>query len=251
MYQPIVDLRTEEVIGAEALLRWQHPTLGLLTPNEFIPVAEETGAIVELGRWILFDACRTAVALNAAAPGRRLVIHVNVSRIQLDYISFDRDVSNVLRSTGLAPDLLVLEITESVLAVDVHAMALRLKDLKEIGVRSAMDDFGTGYSSLAALSTFPLDYIKIDRAFVDASGEAGLAGSKLLTWVISLGHDLGIESVAEGVETPQQLDFLRRAGCPLGQGFLFGRPEHAAALEARLALREPTTIQGRSEEKVG
>jgi diguanylate cyclase (GGDEF)-like protein len=250
MYQPIVDLRTEEVIGAEALLRWQHPTLGLLTPNEFIPVAEETGAIVELGRWILFDACRTAGALNAAAPGRRLVIHVNVSRIQLDDISFDRDVSNALRSTGLAPDLLVLEITESVLAVDVQAMALRLKDLKKIGVRIAMDDFGTGYSSLAALSTFPLDYIKIDRAFVNASGEASLAGSKLLTWVISLSNELAIRSVAEGVETPQQRDFLRQAGCSLGQGFLFARPEHAAALEARLAVREPTTSQGRNEEKV-
>ena len=175
---------------------------------------------------------------------------MNVSRIQLDDSAFDRDVSNALRSTGLAPDLLVLEITESVLAIDVQAMALRLKGLKKIGVRIAMDDFGTGYSSLAALSTFPLDYIKIDRAFVNASGEASLAGSKLLTWVISLSNELAIRSVAEGVETPQQRDFLRQAGCSLGQGFLFGRPEHAAALEARLAVREPTTSQGRDEEKV-
>lgn len=237
-YQPILDLRTGEVIAVEALMRWQHPNLGLIAPDEFIPLAEETGEIVVMGRWILFEACRMVAALNAASPGLRLSVNVNVSRIQLEDPSFDRDIARAIQSTGLEPDLLVLEITESVLAVAVQTLAERLSDIKRVGVRVAMDDFGTGYSSLSALSSFPLDYIKIDRAFVNASGEDALAGAKLLKWVISLGQDLGIDSVAEGIETPEQLDFLRLAGCSYGQGYLFGRPESAEAFAARLEAVE-------------
>jgi diguanylate cyclase (GGDEF)-like protein len=237
-YQPILDLRTGEVMGVEALMRWQHPTLGRIAPDEFIPLAEETGEIVEMGRWILFEACRVVATLNAASPGLRLSVNVNVSRIQLEDPAFERDIANAIRSTNLAPDLLVLEITESVLAVAVETLADRLSDVKRVGVRVAMDDFGTGYSSLSALSAFPLDYIKIDRGFVNASGEDAVAGAKLLKWVVSLGQDLGIDSVAEGIETPEQLEFLRHAGCSYGQGYLFGRPESAEAFAARLEAVE-------------
>jgi diguanylate cyclase (GGDEF)-like protein len=237
-YQPILDLRTGEVIAVEALMRWLHPTLGRIEPAEFIPLAEETGEIVPMGRWILFEACREVAALNAASPGLRLSVNVNVSRIQIEDPSFDHDIARAVESTDLEPDLLVLELTESVLAVTAQTLAERLTDIKRVGVRVAMDDFGTGYSSLASLSSFPLDYIKIDKAFVNASGDDAIAGAKLLKWVIRLGQDLGIDSVAEGIETPEQLDFLRLAGCSYGQGFLFGRPESAEAFGARLEAVE-------------
>ncbi|HET6547110.1 MAG TPA: EAL domain-containing protein [Solirubrobacter sp.] len=218
-YQPIVDLDLGRVAGFEALVRWQHPTRGLLGPGEFVPLAEETGLIVPLGRWVLRQACREA-ATWAGAP----YLSVNVASLQLEAPGFVEEVAAALTDGGLVAERLMLEVTESSLVGDLEAE--RLQALRRLGVRLAIDDFGTGYSSLSYLRKFPMDVLKIDRSFTRDACE----DSALLQAIVAMGESLGLVLVPEGIEEPEQADALRALGCRLGQGFLFGRPVPADEL---------------------
>jgi len=221
-YQPVVDLRDGSLVGVEALLRWEHPTRGLVSPLEFITVAEESGLIVPIGRWVLTEACRQ-VARWERETGTPLRLSVNISARQLQAPRLAEHVAKTLRSTGLKPSDLVLEITESMLVDDADRTIAKLHLLREIGVRLAIDDFGTGYSSLNYLRRLPVDVLKIDRSFVKGIGsEAEL--TSLTGAIVGIGRDLGLETVAEGIEEPGQLDALREMGCHYGQGFLYSRP---------------------------
>ena len=226
-YQPIIDLRTEEVTAIEALMRWRHPVRGLISPAEFIPIAEETGLILAMGEWVL----RTACAQAHAWPNVRVA--VNLSPIQFRHRELAEMVQDVLMETRLAPNKLELEITESVLINDPNTALETLTKLKNIGVSIAMDDFGTGYSSLAYLNAFPFDKIKIDRSFISNLSEEDKS-SAIVRSVISLGTSLEIATTAEGVETREQVSFLRKEGCQQVQGYLFGRPMRADDLTAFL-----------------
>jgi diguanylate cyclase (GGDEF)-like protein len=223
-YQPIVSLESGAVVGFEALVRWQHPTRGLVPPMAFIPMAEETGLIVPLGRWVLEAACRQAAIWNGARSGKGtppLFVSVNLSAREFTQTDLVDGVSETLSRTGLEPDALELEITESVLMDQSEAGIRALSDLRGLGVRLVLDDFGTGYSSLSYLKHLPLDTIKIDRTFV--AGIEEVADRSIVEAVIALAHGLGIGVVAEGIETEQQADRLRELGCDLGQGYLFSR----------------------------
>jgi diguanylate cyclase (GGDEF)-like protein len=218
-YQPIVDLDLGRVAGFEALVRWQHPSRGLLGPGEFIPLAEETGLIVPLGRWVLREACRQATTW-AGAP----YLSVNVAGLQLEQPGFDDEVAAALQDGGLGAERLMLEVTESSLVGDLEAE--RLQALRRLGVRLAIDDFGTGYSSLSYLRKFPMDVLKIDRSFTRDACE----DSALLEAIVAMGESLGLVLVPEGIEEPEQADALRALGCRVGQGFLFGKPVPADQL---------------------
>ena len=221
LYQPTFDLQSEKVIGVEALIRWHHPARGVIPPIEFIPIAEESGLIVPIGRWVLDEACRQAMIWYR--HGHRIDMSVNVSGRQLDDDELIEDVRHALGESGLDPTTLTLEITETTLMRDAEATAKRLHLLKELGVRIAIDDFGTGYSSLAYLRQFPVDALKIDRSFI--SGIAGSKGSAaLIHTLVQLGKTLDIETLAEGIEDQAQLETLQREHCDHGQGFLFSRP---------------------------
>jgi EAL domain-containing protein (putative c-di-GMP-specific phosphodiesterase class I) len=227
-YQPTVDLITGEIVGFEALVRWHHPTRGVVAPFDFIGIAETTGLIVPLGRWVLAEACRQAVAWGAGT-GRRLKMAVNVSVRQFEDCDLAAMVSDVIAETGMPVDQLCLEMTESVLLTDTDENLTQLLRLKSLGVTLAMDDFGTGYSSLAYLRRFPMDTLKIDRSFVgnmcDRRGNL-----EIVRTIVTLAHNLGMDVVAEGVETAEQRAELRAMGCDYGQGFLFSR-----AVDAREA----------------
>jgi diguanylate cyclase (GGDEF)-like protein/PAS domain S-box-containing protein len=224
-YQPIVALPTEEVSGYEALLRWRHPELGELPPLDFIPLAEESGLIVPIGRWVLQEACMHAARLSAAA-GRELEISVNVSARQLQHPDFVGHVEAALERANLPARCLVLEITESVLIETGDAAETRLATLKERGVEIALDDFGTGYGSLSYLQRLPVDIVKIDRSFT-ANVDTDAQGEALLQAIVGLGNALGARLVAEGIERQAQSDVLHGLGCHSGQGFHYGRPEEA------------------------
>jgi len=228
LYQPIVDLDLLQMRGLEALIRWEHPTKGLLTPDKFIPVLEDTGDIVDVGRWVLGEACRQLALWRSA--GHELTMSVNASMRQLDSSSFVDDVHSALEANGLDPSSLIIEITESVLMKDANATVARLHRLKELGVLLAIDDFGTGYSSLAYLRQFPVDVLKIDRSFVsEMSGSPDAAA--LIHTLVELGHTLGLVTLAEGIEQSGQIDGLRTENCDHGQGYLFSRPVAAAEIE--------------------
>ncbi|QIN79146.1 PAS domain S-box protein [Rubrobacter marinus] len=235
-YQPEVSLETGEVVGFEALVRWEHPEHGLVAPARFIPVAEETGLIVPMGRWVLEEACRQARAWQDLRPdGPPRVMSVNLSARQFEHPDLARDVARALRESGLEPGRLVLEITESVVMNDARSTVGTLGELKALGVRLAIDDFGTGYSSLSYLRRFPVDYLKVDRSFVDGIGEDP-GDAVLVSGIVDLAHALGLNVVAEGVETQEQLALLRGMGCDLAQGYHFARPlpsEEASTLLAR------------------
>jgi diguanylate cyclase (GGDEF)-like protein len=237
-YQPTFDLQSERVIGVEALIRWNHPKRGVLAPIDFIPIAEESGLIVPIGRWVLQQACMQAA--NWYGDGHRIGMAVNVSGRQLDDDELIDDVRGALQESGLDPTTLTLEITETTLMRDAEATARRLHVLKELGVRIAIDDFGTGYSSLAYLRQFPVDALKIDRSFI-----TGIAGSKgsaaLIHTLVQLGKTLDIETLAEGIEEQSQLETLQREHCDHGQGFLFSRPLDVDAVEAFLSTAASTT----------
>ena len=231
-YQPTFDLRSGAVTGVEALIRWRHPTRGMLAPEEFISIAEKLGVVVPIGRWVLNEACRQVMVWRE--HGYPIDVAVNVSARQLDDDALFDDVASALRRSDLEPAALTLEITETALMRDPEATARRLAVLKALGVRVAIDDFGTGYSSLAYLRQFPVDVLKIDRSFVEsvATSKASLA---LVHTLIQLGGLLEVETLAEGIEDDAQLACLRREGCDHGQGFLFSRPLAATAVGPFLA----------------
>ncbi len=228
VYQPMLDLENEQVVGVEALLRWRHPTRGVIPPDEFIPIAEDSGMIVQIGRWVLEQACAQGAAWHQ--NGHPLDISVNVSARQLERTEFVEEVRATLDDSGLDPAMLTLEITETVLMRKPEATALLLTELKALGVRIAVDDFGTGYSSLAYLRQFPVDSLKIDRAFITDLALSDDAQALTHT-LIELGKALGLQTLAEGVEEPGQVRRLQREGCDLVQGFLFARPLAPDAVE--------------------
>jgi diguanylate cyclase (GGDEF)-like protein/PAS domain S-box-containing protein len=225
-YQPIVRLSSGNVTGVEALLRWRHAERGLVGPDLFIPLAEEMGLIVPIGRWVLREACRQARQMQTLLPAEpELTVAVNLSVKQLQHSDIVADVSDALAESGLAASCLTLEITESVMMTDTNTALQRLDDLKLLGVRLAMDDFGTGYSSLSYLSQLPVDILKMDRSFLRAG--ASPQASALASVVVGLGESLHLDVVAEGIEYDDQWTALRDLGCDLGQGFLFARPMDA------------------------
>jgi EAL domain-containing protein (putative c-di-GMP-specific phosphodiesterase class I) len=233
-YQPVVRLSGREILGVEALVRWNHPTRGLIPPVQFIPVAEETGLIIPMGRWILETACYEGVRLQERfTRDEPLTMSVNLSVRQLQSETLVADVRSALSLTGLPASSLVLEITESLMLTDTDFAMQQLHDLKGLGIRLAMDDFGTGYSSLSYLSRFPVDILKMDRSFVGSEDNEALTSA-----IIALGTSLSLEVVAEGIELAEQANSLEELGCELGQGYLFARPMDAAALSSFLALAD-------------
>ena len=225
-YQAVVDLGEHRIIGYEALVRWEHPTVGELPPLEFVPLAEETGLIVGLGEWVLAEACTEAVRL-CKLHARPMHMSVNVSARQLNHPDFLSHVRHALDASGLEPGLLTLELTESTLLSSDERVNRTLETLKEGGVVIALDDFGTGYASLSYLRQFPIDVVKIDRSFT-ANADSKSGDLVLLKGIIDLGHALELNLVAEGIETPEQHTIVRRLGCQQAQGFYFGRPSHPA-----------------------
>ncbi|MES2129755.1 MAG: EAL domain-containing protein [Pseudomonadota bacterium] len=234
-YQPRVDLHSGEMAGLEALIRWHHPILGEVPPARFIAVAEETGTIVEIGKWVLHTACQQARAWqDAGLPPMRMA--VNVSARQFRHPHFREQVIGALKANGLEPNALELELTESLMMQNVDATQSILVALKQLGVAHSIDDFGTGYSSLNYLMRFPLDYLKIDQSFIrDMLSDPN--GAAIVRSTIALGHSLGFKVIAEGVETAAQLSFLERHGCDEIQGYYFSRPLAAPAMQALMASR--------------
>ncbi|MDB5773638.1 MAG: Bacteriophytochrome cph2 [Burkholderia sp.] len=223
-YQPKIDTHSRKVVGAEVLLRWPHPGRGMVPPDEFIPLAEETGLIVPLGEWVLAEACRNVDAWQRqglAVPR----VSVNVSGRQFSTPGFHQTVHDIIGRSGVDPQCFTIEVTESMLMENVDANIALFKQLKAMGLHLSMDDFGTGYSSLSYLRRFPLDELKIDRSFLAELDLAnGEDSGKLIVAIIALGHSLGLRIVAEGVETEAQYEFLRKYDCDECQGYLFGRP---------------------------
>jgi EAL domain-containing protein (putative c-di-GMP-specific phosphodiesterase class I) len=235
-YQPVVDLQTQRLVGMEALVRWQHPTRGLLLPYEFISLAEDSGLIVALGAWVLHEACRQTAAWASLRQDTdqdtdRLRISVNVSALQLSEPGFPGQVADAIEASGLHADRLSLEITESALMRDADAAVLILCSLRDLGLHVVIDDFGTGYSSLSYLQRFPVETLKIDRSFVDDLEESS-ENAAIVRAIVGLGDSLGLAIVAEGVERPIQATRLQALGCQLAQGYLFGKPRPAGALGA-------------------
>ncbi|MHB8241727.1 MAG: putative bifunctional diguanylate cyclase/phosphodiesterase [Solirubrobacteraceae bacterium] len=228
LYQPTFDLRSERVVGVEALIRWRHPTRGVIAPLDFIPLAEDSGLIVPIGRWVLHQACRQAATWHE--QGHSVGVAVNVSARQLDGDGLCKDVREALAASGLAAASLTLEVTETALMRDAPAAAERLRRLKALGVRIVIDDFGTGYSSLAYLRQFPADALKIDRSFIDGIATSKASAAVIHT-LVQLGKVLDIETLAEGIEDQAQLEALQREHCDQGQGFLFSRPLDVTAIE--------------------
>jgi diguanylate cyclase (GGDEF)-like protein/PAS domain S-box-containing protein len=224
-YQPTFDLGSGQIVGAEALARWRHPSRGLVAPTEFIPLAEASGLIRPLGAWVLREACRQAAEWQRTAPPRErpLALNINLSGRQLQYPEVVDDVARALEESGLPPDSLVLEMTESVLMDDNENVLDILRRIKQLGARLAIDDFGTGYSSLSYLHRFPVDMLKIDRSFVERLSHAS-DNAELARTIVRLGQSLQLVTVAEGVEDSAQFLALRRMGCDVGQGYYFGRP---------------------------
>ena len=227
LYHPIFDLNRVELQGVEALLRWQHPTKGIITPDVFIPVLEERGLIVDVGRWVLNEACHQAAAWQR--QGHQTTVSVNVSMRQLESDRLVDDVRDALVASSLDPSRLILEVTESTLMRDADATIDRLNRLKQLGVMVAIDDFGTGYSSLAYLRKFPVDVLKIDRSFV-ADMHRSPDAAALIHTLVELGRTLGLVTLAEGIEQQDQLEGLRGEQCDHGQGFIFSRPVPASEI---------------------
>jgi PAS domain S-box-containing protein len=234
-YQPIVLLTSNRIVGFEALARWQHPTRGLVAPAEFIPLAEETGLILPIGKWVLREACRQMQVWQTQFPAKPpLTISVNLSAKQFAQSDLIQQVSQILQETGLDPSSLKLELTESVLVQAAESVYALLAQLRALGVEVQIDDFGTGYSSLGYLHQLPIDTLKIDRTFVNRIGLNG-NGIDMVRTVLALAHDLGMKVVAEGIETPDQLSKLKGLECEYGQGYLFAKPINHHDASALLA----------------
>ena len=235
-YQPIIDLTNEKIMGMEALARWNHPVRGLVSPIEFIPIAEESNLIIPLGRWVLHEACRKAFDWQKVYGfGESLSVTVNISSKQFRDSDLLRMVEEALAMSGLSPACLILEITESTMLLDTDATTKKLADLKSLGIRLAIDDFGTGYSSLSYLQRFPVDILKIDKSFVDkiAHGKEGAAVAKA---IITMSDTLHLRTIAEGIESQGQSEELKNLGCELGQGYYFAKPLHSKAMSDYLRL---------------
>jgi diguanylate cyclase (GGDEF)-like protein/PAS domain S-box-containing protein len=223
-YQPSICLTSGRPVGVEALVRWRHPERGLISPIDFVPLAEETSLIVPIGTWVLRRACEQAVAWNSTCQaGAQYTMSVNLSAKQFQHPNLVQEVEQTLRETGLEPHRLILEITESVVMDEGERTISILRDLKSLGVKLAIDDFGTGYSSLSYLKRFPLDAVKVDRSFVDGL-DHDAEDSVIVSATISLAHALGLVVIAEGAETIEQVEHLRRMGCDFAQGFYFAKP---------------------------
>lgn len=236
-YQPSVDLASGRITAVEALVRWQHPTRGMIPPDKFIPLADETGLIGEIGQWVLFEACRQTKAWHDGGMND-LNVSVNVSAVQFRQGDLRLVVADALAQTGLPPSCLDLEITETVLMQEAEATIVTLKGLKAMGVCVSVDDFGTGYSSLAYLKRFPIDTLKIDKSFMrDVTVDSHNAA--IVRTVIALAKSLGLESIAEGVETGEQVAFLRAEGCDRLQGYYFSKPLPAPALSDFVRRAKP------------
>jgi diguanylate cyclase (GGDEF)-like protein/PAS domain S-box-containing protein len=231
VYQPLVSLSSQQPIGVEALIRWQHPTRGLMPPVTFIPLAERTGAIVSIGRWVLREACRQVAEWRRGMP--ELGLSVNLSARQMRDPGLVADVSQALADAGYPPQALTLEMTESVLMDDIDGALRVLRALKGLGLHLSIDDFGTGYSSLSYLSRFPVDSLKIDRSFV--SGLGAVENQPLVATIMEMARSLKLDVVAEGIETGEQLAELRQLACEVGQGYLFAKPMPAAELTVYLS----------------
>jgi EAL domain-containing protein (putative c-di-GMP-specific phosphodiesterase class I) len=230
-YQPIISLASGEIVEAEALLRWEHPRRGLVSPDAFIPIAEETGLIVPLGQWVLEQACLQARQWQALYPNQApLVMSVNLSARQFQHPGLVADIQRAVRDSRLDPALLKLEITESVLMQDVDATVATLHALKALGIQLAIDDFGTGYSSLSYLKRFPIDTLKIDRSFVSGLGQDA-QDTAIVRSVVNLAKTLNLSVTGEGIETAAQHAQLIQLGCDLGQGYLFARPVPPQAVD--------------------
>jgi len=234
-YQPIVSLESGHIVGFEALLRWQHPTRGMIAPDEFIFVAEETGLIRELGWWSLREACRQMSHWRGRSESYLdLTVSVNLSAKQLLQAHLVEDMAKLLREVGLPPQALKLEITESAVMADPAAAAETLQQIKSLGIRLAIDDFGTGYSSLSYLHRFPLDTLKIDRSFISGGGEGDTM--EIARTIMPMAKNLRLDVVAEGVETLEQVALLKRLQCKYAQGYYFSKP--LAPEEVALTLSE-------------
>ena len=230
-YQPIFDIRRNEVAGVEALLRWNHPVRGLLPPSEFIQLAEENGVIVALGELVLRESCRQAALWNEsrrAAGARALMMHVNLSPRQVADPTLLKKLVAILRETNFSPSLLCLEVTEHTLMGGSSNATKVLRPICNLGVHLSVDDFGTGYSSLANLRETPVETLKIDRSFVAGLGKSA-DGRAIVAAIVTIAHSLGLTAVAEGVETHEQLAILDAIGCDFAQGYLLGRPGAADA----------------------
>jgi EAL domain-containing protein (putative c-di-GMP-specific phosphodiesterase class I) len=241
-YQPILSLQSDGITGFEALLRWNHPQHGLVSPAEFIPVAEETGLIVPIGQWVLREACRQLREWQVRFPQTPpLTMNVNISGMQFAMPSFIDQVQSILHEVGLDPTTLRLELTESVWVHSTTEAVALFRKLNNMGIQLHIDDFGTGYSSLAYLQYFPIRMLKIDRSFVNKIDHDG-NNTDIVRAVIAMAHDLGMEAVAEGVETEDQLNHLKALGCNYGQGYLLSCPISRVCMEQLLTEALPPTL---------
>lgn len=236
-YQPILNLTTHQLIGFEALIRWQHPTRGWVSPAELISLAEETGLILPLGQWVLQEACRQMQAWQVQFSSRSLTINVNISSNQITQPDLTEQIEQALRQTGLAADRLKLEITESVIMKNIEIACAKLKTLRSLGVQVSIDDFGTGYSSLSYLQKLPIDTLKIDRSFISKI-VTDQSSQQIVQAVITLAHSLGMEAVAEGIETADQLTLLKSLGCKYGQGYFISKPVDASTATKLIAATQ-------------
>jgi diguanylate cyclase (GGDEF)-like protein len=243
-FQPIVELGTDRIAGFEALVRWEHPRLGLLPPARFISVAEETGLIVPIGRWVLDSACAQLRSWDRFDPGSARCITVNVAAVQLAESAFVDAVVEALERAQVDPARLILEITESAVVVDNEDMLLRLRQLKALGVRIALDDFGTGYSSLAYLRKMPIDILKIDKSFIDGV-DKGAEEAALGRAILKIAESMGMSCIAEGVEREAQVFELEQSGCRFAQGFFFSKPLDPSRIEAMLTW-QPSALEPRA-----
>lgn len=239
-YQPIVDLQSGALSGVEALVRWNHPEFGLLLPEKFIPLAQEIGLIIDLGRWVLLQACKQARLWHHAGYGS-LSISVNISAIEFDQAQLISSISHVLAETGILPELLELEISESTLMRDAETSIRVLQALKDMDIKVAMDNFGTGYSSLRYLKHFSIDILKIDRSLThDIIADPD--SSEIIAAIIAMAKNLDLSVLAAGIEAKEQFDFLHRLRCDRAQGFLFSRPMIAQDILHLLEQRKRGTL---------